>query len=105
MLTRSQDPADALAALQREIAEEKAGAMGRVAERLEGHLAACARLRDQLAALAPDDRGRAELLAEYERQRQEARLYHWYLIVQRECVGVYDHGPIARLYPLPPRLS
>ena len=97
--------ADALAAVQAEINGEKAGSMGRVAERLEAHLAACARLADELAALPAGDAARAEVLARYEAERAGARLSYWYLVVQRECIGLYDHGVIARRYPMPPRLG
>jgi hypothetical protein len=99
------EPGDAFAALQLEIAEEKASAMGRVAEKLEGFIDACARLAGELRGLADDDDRRARLLVDYEHARREARLHYWYLIVQRECIGLFDHGPIARLYPIPPRIS
>jgi hypothetical protein len=95
--------ADALVSLEAEINGEKAASMGRVAEKIEAHLAACARLVDELAAAAGPER--AELLAAYEEQRQAAKLSYWYLIVQRECIGMYDHGIIARRYPMPPRLA
>ena len=36
--------------------------------------------------------------------RADAKLHYWYLMVQREALGMYDHGVIARLYPMPPRL-
>jgi hypothetical protein len=100
MLPPPRKPADGLAALHMEFAAEKAGAMARVTEKLEVRLATCARLAAAYAE-APD----AELAAEYERVRQDAKLHHWYLIVQREAIGLYDHTLIARLYPIPPRLA
>ena len=89
----SRKPQDGLAGLHAEIAAEKAGALGRIAEKLEALLAACERLRAE------------GLLVEYERTRAEAKLFYWYLVVQRESVGMYEHSVIARLYPIPPRLT
>jgi hypothetical protein len=86
-------PKDGLAALHAEIAEEKAGALGRIAEKLEARLAECARLAAE---------GR---LDDYERVRADAKLHYWYLVVQREAVGMYDHRIIAAMYPIPPRLK
>jgi hypothetical protein len=100
----SRKPQDGLAGLHAEIAEEKAGALGRIAEKLEALLAACQRLRGEAEAADTTPVARARILAEYERTRAEAELYYWYLVVQRESVGLYEHGLIARLYPMPPRL-
>jgi hypothetical protein len=94
---------DGLAALHAEIAEEKAGALGRIAEKLESLLAACERLARADGEEAP--RARERRLAEHERTRTEAKLYYWYLVVQREAVGMFDHGVIARMYPIPARLA
>ena len=107
MVNFREKPQDGLAALHAEIAEEKAGALGRIAEKLEALLAACERLRGEVEAAGAEGApgARARLLAEYERTRAEAKLYYWYLVVQRESVGLYEHGIIARLYPIPPRLT
>ena len=96
-------PVDGLAALHAEIAGEKAGALGRIAEKLEARLAACARLHEQVDGAAAA--ARSALVAEYERVRTDAKLYYWYLVVQREAIGIFDHGVIARQYPTPPRLD
>jgi hypothetical protein len=104
MLGSSRKPQDGLAALYLEIAAEKAGALGRIAEKLQTRLDACARAREQLSELAAGP-ARAKLLGEYEQLRQDAKLHYWYLMVQRESIGLYDHKAIAQLYPMPPRLS
>jgi hypothetical protein len=95
---------DGLAGLYHEIAQEKAGALGRIAEKLQTRLDACTRAREQLAELAAGP-ARTKLLVEYERLREDAKLQYWYLMVQRESIGLYDHRAIAQLYPMPPRLS
>ena len=103
---RPSTPKDGLAGLLQEIRGETAGAMGRISRKLEERLEACARLRDELAALPGDDAAaRAALVAEYERQRKDAKLHYWYLVVQREAIGMYAHATLERLYPIPPRLG
>jgi hypothetical protein len=104
-MLNSRKPQDGLAGLHAEIAEEKAGALGRIAEKLEALLAACERLRSDAQVAELTAAARARLLAEHERTRAEAKLYYWYLVVQREAVGMYEHSVIARLYPMPRKLS
>ncbi len=91
--------------LQRELLEERASALRRVAGKLERRLAAAEALRDLLSAapgMAPEER--AEVVAEHNRLVDEAEVYRWYLMVQRECIGVTDHSELDRFYPLPPKL-
>ncbi len=93
---------DGLAGLHAEIAAEKAGALGRIAEKLEARLAACAGLAEELAGMSEE---RTRLLVEYESARQDAKLHYWYLVVQREAIGLYNHAIIARMYPMPRRIA
>ena len=91
--------------LQRELLEERASALRRIAGKLERRLAAAQALRETLAAargIAPDERAAA--VAEHNRLVDEAEVYRWYLMVQRECIGVTDHTELDRFYPLPAKL-
>jgi len=81
---------DRIDVIQRELIEEMASSLGRVAEKLEGFLARC-------AALAAAD------AADYEEARRQAELHLWYLVVQREAIGFRDHSRVYAMYPLPPR--
>jgi hypothetical protein len=74
-----------------EIAEEKTAALARIAGRLQ-------ELIDQAQALRP------AAAPAYETVRQQARLYRWYLEVQREACGLSHHDDLDRRYPLPPPL-
>src|SRR5207247_1190730 len=85
----------------------RARGLGRTAEKLEQRLAACARLRAEAEAVADasaDAATRARIVEEHERVRVDAKLHFWYLVVQRESVGITDHGIIQRMYPMPARL-
>ena len=84
-----------LAALEVEIRGEIAASLGRVAEKLEGFLAELARL--EAAPRTP------AIVAEHLAVRAQAELYLWYLIVQREAIGLRDHSRLP--YVIPPRLA
>lgn len=83
-----------------EILKEKAGALGRVGERLDGSLARLADLASRIAEADPDDR--AGLVGEYRAERARARQLRYYLVVQREAMGLRRHADVDRVYPLPP---
>lgn len=93
------DPREALARTESEIRAEKAAALARIAGALEGLLAELQRRREDLARLSGD--GRARAVEEYAALRDQARLYRWYLVVQREALGLFRHDDVDRHYPVP----
>jgi delta 1-pyrroline-5-carboxylate dehydrogenase len=95
--------ADAFARVERELSEERAAALRRIAGTLETQLERLTALRLRLQECARHER--AEILAEYARLREAARLWRWYLVVQREAVAFSRHDDLERFYPLPPRLG
>lgn len=92
-----------LAALEAELREEIAGSFGRVAEKLEKELRAAGRLAVEHAAAPPDRR--PALAGEHATARARAKLYLWYLQVQREAIGLYDHRRLFETYVIPPALE
>jgi hypothetical protein len=87
---------------QREIAQEKAAALGRAGERLEAALADAAELSRRLDAAAnPDEQGR--LLGEYESARVRAVHARLALVIQREALGLRRHRIVDQQFPEPPR--
>jgi hypothetical protein len=89
---------------EREIAAEKAAALGRAGERLDAALRDCALAHARvMTAGTPEARGR--LAGEYERCRQAALLARRTLLIQREALGLRQHRVVDQLYPEPPRLS
>ena len=90
---------EGLARLEAEMRAEKAAALGRIAGVLEGILAELRRRREDFGRLPRDERPRAA--EAYEALRERARLYRWYLIVQREALGLFRHEDVDRHYPRP----
>jgi HAMP domain-containing protein len=93
--------ADGVGHLEHELMAERAAALARIAETLEGHLSrlrrAAARLEAGTGAAEPREARDA-----YPALRAAARRWRWYLEVQREAVGFLRHDDLDRLYPLPP---
>lgn len=89
-------------AVQLEIRGEMAASLGRTAEQLEQRLAELGVMREEILQLEGGERVRR--VAAYHRLLEEAQEYHWYLMVQREAMGLRNHDALLRLYPLPPRL-
>lgn len=86
-----------------EILKEKAGALGRVGERLDGSLARLAELQARIARAGRDER--AALIAAYRAERARAVELRYYLVVQREALGLRRHAHVDRAYPLPPSIT
>ena len=93
---------DGFAWIESELAAEKAAALARIAGTLEDLLRELASVREHLDR--QDDEQRQAALAAHERLRERARLYRWYLEVQREAIGLRRHEGLDELYPIPPPL-
>jgi hypothetical protein len=89
--------------VEEEFVRESAAALQRIGGRLEELVAELARLRTLAAGV--DGRGRRQARAAFGRVRAEARLYRWYLEVQREAVGLRGHGRLDEIYPMPEPLD
>ena len=83
-------------ALDYEIAQEQASALGRLGRALEAALAALSEHERTQSEHSPDAHAasRAKLI----RQASDAL---WCLIVQRECCGLRDPRPVFRDYRIP----
>jgi hypothetical protein len=90
---------DPLAAVEDELAAEKAAALGRIGRTLEGLLAELGRLRAAAARATGEERSR--LVAAYRAAREKAKLWHFYLVVQREAMGLTNHELVAPAYAIP----
>ena len=89
------------AELEKEIAGEKLSTLRRIAEVLESSIGEAERIR-VLVDIAAIDIERAA--AAHGAARDRALRYRWYLEVQREALGLFQHGILDELYPLPPVL-
>jgi hypothetical protein len=86
--------------LQREFAQEKATALGRLGQALESALAALSRLendRQSPGDYAERQDARVELVA-------QASLALWHFLVQREVCGLRDVRHVLRDYRVPPEV-
>ena len=94
---------ESLRRTEAEIAAEKAATLGWAGERLQEALRLA---RAALARLdAADGAERRQRLTEYERARERAAHERLILIIQREAVGLRQHGVVDQQFPEPPRRS
>ena len=80
-----------------ELRQEHAGALLRASRRVEELLAQVQATRQQAEQLTGAARAAAH--AAHERVRAEYEKHRWYLLIQREAMGLYHHGIIDELYP------
>jgi hypothetical protein len=90
---------ESFARVERELQAERAAALARIAGRLGELVARLAEMRTGLPSQPGP--GRKEQLEAYRAVRQEARLYRWYLEVQREALGLRRHDGLDEHYPIP----
>lgn len=98
-MTRAREGFDRL---QKEIAGEKAAALGRAGERLEAALQRAAALARALDG-AGDPVSRERLGEEYDAACREAEQARLSLLIQREAVGLRQHRVVDQQFPAPPR--
>jgi hypothetical protein len=84
-----------MVALDYEVAQEQASALGRAGRALEQALQA---LSDHDRSATEDKTPRAELV-------QEAGHALWCFMVQREAIGLRDPRPVLRDYRVPPEVQ
>jgi hypothetical protein len=82
-----------------EILEEKAATLARVTARFEATLAALEALEGEIAAVKSPS---AEILAQRANLIGEAAQWLWYVVIQREAVGVTSHDALFEAYCIPP---
>ena len=86
--------------VEQEIQQERAAALGRIGGTLQELIERLGRLRERHADA--DGVEREHIVREYADVRDRARLYRWYLEVQREAVGLRRHECLDAFYPVPP---
>jgi hypothetical protein len=91
---------ESLRRIEREIASEKAAALGRAGERLEQVLNEAREAAARLLAANDDDcTRRAQEYAAIRARALEARLA---LLIQREALGLRRHATVDQQFPEPP---
>jgi len=82
-----------------ELRAEQAAALRRIGERLAELLRDLEERLGRLAIVSERERALARETART--VAAEARLYRWYMVVQREAVGLRDHRCLDEVYPFP----
>ena len=90
---------DQMAALEYEMRAEQAASLGRVGRKLENKIEELRQCRAQLTECKGPER--VSLLEKCLRLHEEAERFFWYLQVQREAMGIYNHDQLRRSYPIP----
>lgn len=85
--------------LLRDLQEERAAALARIARTLEELIAQLRAPRRRLPDLA--DPERATEVRRYGELRSRAKRYRWYLEVQREALGLRQHALLDEIYAIP----
>lgn len=93
-MSAGRDPRKESLSIEQELVAERAATLGRMSRRLEATLAALAHF-DAQGGEGP------EAAAERARLRDEARQALWYLVIQREAIGLHGIEPVVRQYDVP----
>jgi hypothetical protein len=81
-----------------ELRSEMAESLGRIGRTLEKLIGEMQEIRSQLSNPGEEEK------SHYRRLYQQANLYYWYLIVQREAIGIRNHESLIQYYRIPEKL-
>ena len=85
--------------LERELSEERAAALRRIAETLESLITQLNTLRERIGPVHWADP--SPELAQYRALRRHAVKYRWYLEVQREAMGLHPSHRLDEFFRIP----
>jgi hypothetical protein len=88
--------------IEQELAAERAATLGRAGERFEAALRALADLDAAIGRAGPELAG--ALAARRPELRAEAAERLWFLIIQREVLGMGHHESVLQQYRVPPEI-
>lgn len=89
--------------IEKELREERSNALKRVGDTLEKLLEELRALDGLLARATGDERERAK--KRHEEVRTLASRQLWYMIVQREAMGLTRHDSVYEIYRVPPSVG
>lgn len=90
---------DPLTAVEADLLQQKAATLARISGTLTTLIGELDRRLASLEALPV--RKRQEELASLAEVHRRAQRYFWYVMVQREALGLRRHDRLAELYPIP----
>lgn len=80
---------------------ERSSALARIGEKLQRAIDEAKALAEQLGG-EPPGTTRDALLERHREARRRAEEYRFYLVVQREALGMRDQKIVDEIYPMPP---
>jgi hypothetical protein len=89
--------ADALGRTELELKSEMAASLGRIARTLENLIL-------QLNEIRSSKKIHEEKRVRYLELHEQAKIYYWYLIVQRESIGIRNHDSLKQDYRIPDKI-
>lgn len=89
-----------MALLEAEFKQERTDALGRIGRKLQTAIDEAKALDERLAHL-PSGPTREQHLERYREARARVEEFRYYLVVQREAIGVLEHSILDEMYPLP----
>jgi hypothetical protein len=89
--------AEMLGRTELELRSEMAASLGRIGRTLEHLIRQMHEIRESNEIGEDQRHNYLELL-------QQAKLYYWYLIVQREAIGIRNHESLIREYRIPDKI-
>jgi hypothetical protein len=87
-------------AIEVQLRQEKAQSLRRVGDKLEKLIDELTRLERELTTASGPVR--TKKLAQYQQIRADAEQQRWYLVVQREAMGLWNHQEVDLMYRIPP---
>jgi len=87
--------AEQLGRTEAELRAEMAAALGRIGRTLRNLIAELNHIRSLSAS------ARSAKMDHYRSVHSQAKLYLWYLTVQREAIGIRNHASLTELYSIP----
>ncbi len=87
--------------LEAEMRLERTSALARIGEKLQKAIDEAKALGEQLGREPPGP-PREALLVRHREARRRAEEYRYYLVVQREALGMRDQKIVDEIYPMPP---
>jgi len=87
-----------LGRMEAELKSEMAASLGRIGRTLEGLIRQLNDIREHLPEIAE------EKVKQYRELHDQAQLFYWYLMVQREAIGIRNHDMLIQLYRIPDKI-
>ena len=87
---------EALGKVESELKSEMAASLGRIGRTLENLITQLKNIQSQELSEKTKE--------SYRKLYDQAKLYYWYLVVQREAIGIRNHDSLLQHYQIPDKI-